>query len=134
MPLVVAFISQKGGVGKSTLARGLATFAVANGSKTKVADRDLQQRTAIVWETTRARHGVKPVVDVQAFDTIKEALSAAKPSSTPTVRSSLTLASALCPIRDARGRQMSSPRRARAPRQPRARALLWRLAWPLRPR
>ena len=80
MPLVVAFISQKGGVGKSTLARGLATFAVANGSKTKVADLDLQQRTAIVWETTRVRHGVKPVVDVQAFDTIKEALSAAKSS------------------------------------------------------
>jgi chromosome partitioning protein len=48
MPLVVAFISQKGGVGKSTLARGLATFAIANGAKTKVADLDLQQRTAIV--------------------------------------------------------------------------------------
>jgi chromosome partitioning protein len=80
MPLVVAFISQKGGVGKSTLARGLATFAVANGSKTKVADLDLQQRTAIVWETTRARHGVKPAVDVQPFDTVKDAFSAAKSS------------------------------------------------------
>jgi chromosome partitioning protein len=43
MSLVIAFISQKGGVGKSTLARGLATFASQQGLKTKIADLDLQQ-------------------------------------------------------------------------------------------
>jgi chromosome partitioning protein len=80
VPLVVAFVSQKGGVGKSTLARGLATFAIGNGLKTRVADLDLQQRTAIVWETTRARHGVKPEVDVQPFDRVKDAVNIAKNS------------------------------------------------------
>jgi chromosome partitioning protein len=43
MPVVVAFVSQKGGVGKSTLARALATFAVAHGLRTKLADLDVQQ-------------------------------------------------------------------------------------------
>ena len=37
----VAFISQKGGVGKSTAARALAREATVGGIKTKIADLDL---------------------------------------------------------------------------------------------
>ena len=73
-PLVIAMFSQKGGVGKSTLVRGLATFAVGARWKTKVADLDLEQKTVMVWDTTRSRHGLKPALDVQAFDDVRSAL------------------------------------------------------------
>lgn len=43
MASVVAFVSQKGGVGKSTLARALAREAAAGGLRVKVADLDTQQ-------------------------------------------------------------------------------------------
>ena len=80
MPLVVAFVSQKGGVGKSTLARGLGTFAVNKGLKTTIADLDQQQQTTIVWETTRARHDLKPLMDVRSFRSVADAVSSAKNS------------------------------------------------------
>jgi chromosome partitioning protein len=75
MPLVVAFVSQKGGVGKSTLARGFATYAAGKDLKVKIADLDLQQKSIIVWGGTRARQQVKPILDVQAFDSAKEAVA-----------------------------------------------------------
>jgi chromosome partitioning protein len=78
MPVVVAFVSQKGGVGKSTLARALATFAVAHGLRTKLADLDVQQKTVTVWESSRAGHGLDPAVDVEAFHAAKAAVAAAK--------------------------------------------------------
>jgi AAA domain len=39
MSTIIAFVSQKGGVGKSTLARALAREAAVAGLKTKIADR-----------------------------------------------------------------------------------------------
>jgi chromosome partitioning protein len=78
MPVVVAFVSQKGGVGKSTLARALATFAVAHGLRTKLADLDVQQKTVTVWEHNRAGHRLAPAIDVEAFDAAKAAVAAAK--------------------------------------------------------
>ena len=44
---MVAFISQKGGVGKSTLARALAREAAAGGLGVKIADLDTQQGTSV---------------------------------------------------------------------------------------
>jgi len=78
MPVVVAFVSQKGGVGKSTLARALATFAVSHGLKTKVADLDVQQKTVTVWENNRAGHRLAPAIDVEAFQAAKAAVAGAK--------------------------------------------------------
>ena len=43
MSVVVAFVSQKGGVGKSTLARALVTSATRAGLTAKLADLDVQQ-------------------------------------------------------------------------------------------
>jgi len=43
---IIAFISQKGGVGKSTLARVLAVEATKKKIKTLLADCDHQQRTS----------------------------------------------------------------------------------------
>ena len=49
MSTIIAFVSQKGGVGKSTLARALAREAAAAGLKTKIADLDTQQGTSVDW-------------------------------------------------------------------------------------
>jgi chromosome partitioning protein len=57
-------MSQKGGVGKSTLARALTTFASKSGLDVTLADLDHQQRTVTVWGHARARHGIKPAVRV----------------------------------------------------------------------
>ena len=43
---VIALISQKGGVGKSTLSRALATEATKKKIKTLLADCDHQQKTS----------------------------------------------------------------------------------------
>ena len=67
MPLVIAFISQKGGVGKSSLARALATFAIRVGLTATIVDLDVQQRTSTCWEKIRNRRGVTPAVEVQPF-------------------------------------------------------------------
>ena len=74
---VIAFVSQKGGVGKSTLARGLAREAANNGLKVKIADLDTQQGTSVEWHRQRLEHGVEPSVSVEAFKTAQQALSQA---------------------------------------------------------
>jgi cellulose biosynthesis protein BcsQ len=45
MATIIALVSQKGGVGKSTLARALAREAAVSGLKVKLADLDTQQGT-----------------------------------------------------------------------------------------
>ncbi|MEX3945981.1 ParA family protein, partial [Paraburkholderia sp. BR10937] len=60
MASVIAFVSQKGGVGKSTLARALARETAAGGLKTKVADLDTQQGTTVDWHRTRMDAGIEP--------------------------------------------------------------------------
>jgi chromosome partitioning protein len=77
MTTIIAFISQKGGVGKSTLARALAREAAAGGLKTKVADLDTQQGTSVDWHRDRLNAGIEPVVSVEAYGTAEQALKAA---------------------------------------------------------
>lgn len=77
MAAVVAFVSQKGGVGKSTLARALAREAAAGGLRTKVADLDTQQGTTVDWHRTRLHAGLEPAVSVEAFATAAQALAVA---------------------------------------------------------
>src|SRR5271169_5991832 len=64
---VIAFVSQKGGVGKSTLARGLAREAAKSGLSVKIADLDTQQGTCVEWHRRRLNEGVEPVVSVEAY-------------------------------------------------------------------
>jgi len=73
MTLVVTFVSQKGGVGKSTLARE----AAAGGLRVKVHDLDSQQGTSVDWHRLRLGVGIKPVVSVEAFATAAQALAVA---------------------------------------------------------
>lgn len=77
MAVVVAFISQKGGVGKSTLSRALAREAAAGGLRAKVADLDTQQGTSVDWHRQRLHAGIEPVVSIEAFATAAQALRVA---------------------------------------------------------
>ncbi len=52
MTMIIAFVSQKGGVGKSTLARAVAREAAYGGLKVKIADLDTQQGTSVDWHRT----------------------------------------------------------------------------------
>ncbi len=77
MATVIAFVSQKGGVGKSTLARGLAREAAKSGLTAKIADLDTQQGTSVEWHRRRLNEGVEPVVSVEGYKTADQALSQA---------------------------------------------------------
>lgn len=77
MTSVIAFVSQKGGVGKSTLARALAREAAFGGLKVKIADLDTQQGTSVDWQRRRLDAGIEPHVSVEAFATAAQALRAA---------------------------------------------------------
>lgn len=77
MTAVVAFISQKGGVGKSTLARALAREAAASGLKVKIADLDPDQATIVDWHKIRMQRALEPSLSVELFRTVAQALASA---------------------------------------------------------
>jgi chromosome partitioning protein len=77
MTAVIAFVSQKGGVGKSTLARALAREAAASGLKVKIADLDPDQATIIDWHKVRTQRAIEPPLSVELFRTVAQALSSA---------------------------------------------------------
>jgi chromosome partitioning protein len=77
MAIIVGFISQKGGVGKSTLARALAREAAAGGMNVKIADLDTQQGTIIDWQRLRLSRNISPIVSVESFATANQAIIAA---------------------------------------------------------
>ncbi len=72
---VIAFVSQKGGVGKSTLSRGLAREAAKSGLAVKIADLDTQQGTSVEWHRRRLEEGVEPIISVEGFKTADQALA-----------------------------------------------------------
>ena len=77
MPVTIGFVSQKGGVGKSTLARSVATVAAAGGVKVLLADLDPQQATALRWEQTRVQHTqANALLTVRGYGTAGQALAA----------------------------------------------------------
>jgi chromosome partitioning protein len=78
MAQIVGFISQKGGVGKSTLARGLSREAAASGLNVKLADLDTQQGTSVDWYRRRLDSGANPVFSVESFKTASQALRPAE--------------------------------------------------------
>ena len=71
-PLTVSFVSQKGGVGKSTLARLFAVGAAHRGRKPLLADFDLEQLTCVEWSAIRLQHAVEPDIDARAFKSLKK--------------------------------------------------------------
>ncbi len=75
MGAVVAFVSQKGGVGKSALARTLAREATSAGLSVKLADLDVQQGSCTDWNRDRNAAGLEPAISVESFRSATSALA-----------------------------------------------------------
>ena len=78
MTKTVALVSQKGGVGKSTLARALAREAANSGLAVKVADLDTQQGTFVDWHRQRLNNGFERIGSVETYAKASEALKASE--------------------------------------------------------
>jgi chromosome partitioning protein len=63
----ILFTSQKGGVGKSTLARSTAVALACAGRKVLLADFDVEQRTCLRWQAQRQARRLEPAIDVAKF-------------------------------------------------------------------
>ena len=77
MAVVVGLLSQKGGTGKSTLARALGAVVAHAGLKVRVADLDPQHHTLLEWQRSRDENAVAPPIRVRGFTTIAQALAGA---------------------------------------------------------
>ncbi|HAT6801795.1 TPA: AAA family ATPase [Citrobacter freundii] len=75
--MIISFISQKGGVSRSTLARATAVELVRSGKKTHLADLDSRQQTSAKWAERRDNAGIYPVVETGVYRRHDVALKAA---------------------------------------------------------
>lgn len=78
MAQTIGIVSQKGGVGKSTLSRLLAVEYARNEFSVKVADMDLSQGTVSEWNRVRMSKDYTPLVSVEQFNSVAEALKQGK--------------------------------------------------------
>ena len=77
MAQIIGIASQKGGVGKSTLARMLAVGYAANDWDVLIADLDTKQATSLDWTRRRADAEISPGIQAMAFPTVAAALKVA---------------------------------------------------------
>jgi chromosome partitioning protein len=63
--LIIACLSQKGGVGKSTLARLVATAYAGHAQKTAIFDFNGTQETSTFWASRRQQAGITPPVHAE---------------------------------------------------------------------
>ena len=77
MAYIVGIVSQKGGVGKSTLARLIARELAHQAMRVKIADLDTQQTTCTAWASDRAEAGIEPEIQAQPFGNLRTALAEA---------------------------------------------------------
>lgn len=78
MALIIGVVSQKGGVGKSTIARLIASQYASNEWEVKIADMDLAQGTSTNWNRRRMQNKVVPMVAVEQFMSVADALKSSK--------------------------------------------------------
>ncbi len=71
--LAIACLSQKGGVGKSTLARLIAQTYAAGGWQVKIADFNTKQKTSVDWAALRMSQNVEPEIPAEAFTEVARA-------------------------------------------------------------
>lgn len=77
----IGVVSQKGGVGKSTIARLIATeFARMDGGtwEVKIADLDVSQGTSFHWMQRRTEAKVQPEIRVEGFTRVEQAIADAE--------------------------------------------------------
>jgi chromosome partitioning protein len=76
--MIISLISQKGGVGKSALARLLAVEFIRAGWQVKIADLDTMQGTVTKWKARRDRAKLQPEIPVEKFATVERAVREAE--------------------------------------------------------
>ncbi|MDP6514594.1 MAG: ParA family protein [SAR202 cluster bacterium] len=74
---MIGTVSQKGGVGKSTIARLIAREFAAQKWSVKIADLDISQATSFRWRSRRLEIGIKPDVPVEQYGRVEQALAIA---------------------------------------------------------
>jgi len=75
MTWIISFVSQKGGVGKSTLSQLLSKAYVKNNFKVLLADMDVQQMSSCEWALNGKANGVIDLPDVKEFEHVKDVLT-----------------------------------------------------------
>lgn len=75
--MIISLLNQKGGVGKSALARALAVEFARNGWTVHAADLDRSQQTFFKWAERRAEAGTTPPIEAALYADPKAALKAA---------------------------------------------------------
>lgn len=66
--LVISCLSQKGGVGKSTMARLIAYAYAKNDWQVKIADFNTTQNTSVDWVAIRKSEMLEPVIDAEQYN------------------------------------------------------------------
>jgi chromosome partitioning protein len=72
--MIISFLSQKGGVGKSTLTRLIAREFAFHDWSVKIADMDTSQGTCISWHRRRIDAGILPEISAEVFSSVAKAL------------------------------------------------------------
>src|SRR5215471_4576610 len=73
-PKVVGVVSQKGGVGKSTLCQLIAREAAISGKHAKILDFDVKQMTSTDWVRARLEHDLAPEIEAEPTKNLDKAL------------------------------------------------------------
>jgi chromosome partitioning protein len=71
---IIGVVSQKGGVGKSTLCQLIAREAAAQGKQAKILDFDVKQMTSTDWVRARLERDLSPAVDAEPTSNINKSL------------------------------------------------------------
>lgn len=75
--MIISFLNQKGGAGKSTLARAVSVEFVRNKWAVHLADMDTAQQTAFTWAGRRNDSEIDPTVEVALYRDPGSAIKAA---------------------------------------------------------
>jgi len=74
MSSILALVSQKGGVGKSTLAFSVAREYAQHDWSVLIADMDPKQGTTTEWNSVRLANEIEPYINVQQFPSVPHVL------------------------------------------------------------
>ncbi len=77
MAIVIGVVSQKGGVGKSTIARLIARELAAQDWRVKIGDLDIAQGTSFHWRSRRLQHEIGPDISIEQYGRVDQALAMA---------------------------------------------------------
>ncbi len=75
---IISLISQKGGVGKSALARLIAVAFAKAGWHVKIGDLDTGQGSTAKWKSRRDMNGIEPEIPVEKYATVERAIKDAE--------------------------------------------------------